>query len=69
MEPLRYLVQANLILAVLVLAYALLLRRTTRFDLNRVVLWVIVFEAICGPFAQLPSVQPEPDDRGLSQAT
>ena len=60
MKPLHYLVQANLILAVLVLAYALLLRRTTRFKLNRVVLWVIVFEAVCLPVARLPTVQPEP---------
>lgn len=60
MEALRFLVQANLILAVLVLAYALLLRRTTRFGLNRVVLWLIAFEAVCLPFARLPTVQPEP---------
>ncbi len=60
MEPLRYLVQVNLILAVLVLAYALLLRRSTRFDLNRAVLWLIAFEAVCLPFAKLPTIQPEP---------
>lgn len=60
MDLLRYLVQVNLILAVLVLAYAWLLRRTTRFDLNRAVLWVIAFEAVCLPFAKLPNIQPAP---------
>ncbi len=69
MEPLRYLVQANLVLTVLVLAYALLLRRTTRFDLNRVVLWVLVFEAVCLPFAKLPNVQTEPVRAVVNQTT
>ncbi|MCY7356746.1 MAG: hypothetical protein LH609_04625 [Rudanella sp.] len=69
MEPLRYLVQANLILTVLVLAYALVLRRTTRFDLNRAVLWVIAFEAVCLPFAKLPTVQPEPVRAVVHQTT
>lgn len=69
MEPLRYLVQANLILTVLVLAYALLLRRTTRFTLNRVVLWIIAFEAVCLPFAKLPTVQPEPVRAMVHQTT
>ncbi len=69
MELLRYLVQANLILAVMVLAYALLLRRTTRFALNRAVLWVIAFEAVCLPFAKLPTVQPEPVRAVVHQTT
>ncbi|TAE22049.1 MAG: M56 family metallopeptidase [Cytophagales bacterium] len=60
MEPLRYLVQANLVLTVLVLAYALLLRRTTRFELNRAVLLLIALDAFLLPFVELPDVQPEP---------
>jgi len=69
MERLRYLVQANLILSVLVLTYALFLRRTTRFGLNRVVLWVIAFEAVCLPFAKLPNIQPEPIRAVVNQTT
>lgn len=69
MDPLRYLVQAHLILGVLVLAYALLLRRTTRFDLNRVVLWIIALESLFLPLVKLPDMQPEPVRKVVNQTT
>jgi beta-lactamase regulating signal transducer with metallopeptidase domain len=69
MEPLRYLVQANLILAVLVMAYALLLRHTTRFHLNRMVLWGIVGATLLLPLLKLPAVQPEPVRAVVNQTT
>lgn len=67
MAPLNYVLQANLILLILVLAYSGLVGRTTRFRLNRVVLWLLVLAAISLPIARWPQVQPEPIRRAVSR--
>ncbi|WP_128547444.1 M56 family metallopeptidase [Larkinella soli] len=60
MGLLTYLLQAGFILAVLTLCYRMLLRRATRFALNRYLLWLNALLAVGLPLVELPDFRPEP---------
>ena len=60
METLRYVVLVNGLLAVVGLAYYVLLRRETFFDANRLALWLGVTGAFILPLLELPDWRPQP---------
>ena len=60
METLRYVVLANVLLAVVSVAYYALLRRETFFGLNRLILWLSVIGALLLPLLELPDWRPQP---------
>ncbi|GAB2529601.1 M56 family metallopeptidase [Spirosoma aerophilum] len=60
MEMLRYVVLVNGLLAVVSIAYYLLLRRETFFSANRLVLWLGLASALVFPVLELPDWRPQP---------
>lgn len=60
MEILRYVVLVNGLLAVVGLAYYVLLRRETFFGANRLALWLGVTGAFILPLLELPDWRPQP---------
>lgn len=60
METLRYVVLVNGLLAVVSLAYYVLLRRETFFDANRLALWVGLAGVVILPLLELPDWRPQP---------
>ncbi|UFH56221.1 M56 family metallopeptidase [Spirosoma sp. KNUC1025] len=60
METLRYVVLANGLLAVVSIAYYVLLRRETYFRTNRLALWIGVAGALLLPLLELPDWRPQP---------
>ncbi len=60
METLRYVLLANGLLAVVVLAYYGLLRRETFFGANRAALWLGLAASVGLPLVELPDYRPEP---------
>ncbi|WP_077133075.1 M56 family metallopeptidase [Spirosoma montaniterrae] len=60
METLRYVLLANGLLAVVVVAYYVLLRRETFFAANRAALWLGLTASVGLPLLQLPDYRPEP---------
>ena len=60
METLRYVVLANVLLAVVSVAYYALLRGETFFRLNRLILWLSVAGALLLPLLELPDWRPQP---------
>ncbi|GAB4030588.1 M56 family metallopeptidase [Spirosoma gilvum] len=59
METLRYVVLANGLLAVVSLAYYVLLRRETFFGANRLALWLGLAGALILPLLELPDWRPQ----------
>ncbi|WP_020597439.1 M56 family metallopeptidase [Spirosoma panaciterrae] len=59
METLRYVVLANGLLAVVSLAYFVLLRRETFFKANRLALWTGLAGALILPILELPDWRPQ----------
>lgn len=59
METLRYVVLANVLLAVVSIAYYALLRRETFFGANRLALWLGLAGALLLPLLELPDWRPE----------
>ncbi len=60
METLRYVVLVNALLAVVSVAYYVLLRRETFFKTNRLVLWMGVVATLLLPLLELPDWRPQP---------
>lgn len=60
METLRYVVLVNGLLAVVSLAYYVLLRRETFFGANRLALWLGLLSAFVLPLLELPDWRPQP---------
>ena len=60
METLRYVVLVNALLAVVSLAYYVLLRRETFFRTNRLVLWLGIVATLLLPLLELPDWRPQP---------
>ncbi|MBC3784414.1 M56 family metallopeptidase [Spirosoma utsteinense] len=60
METLRYVVLANGLLAVVSIAYHVLLRRETFFVANRLALWVGLLASFILPLLELPDWRPQP---------
>lgn len=54
METLRYILLANVLLAVVSTAYFVLLRRKTFFGANRLALWLGLIAAVTFPLMELP---------------
>lgn len=59
MEILRYVVLVNALLAVVSIAYYVLLRRETFFDANRLALWLGIAGALLLPLLKIPDWRPE----------
>lgn len=59
METLRYALLANSLLAVVSLAYYVLLRRATFFRANRLALWIGMAAALLLPLVELPDWRPQ----------
>ncbi|SOD88301.1 M56 family metallopeptidase [Spirosoma fluviale] len=60
METLRYVVLVNGLLAVVSVAFYLLLRRETFFSANRLALWLGLASAVILPLIDLPDWRPQP---------
>lgn len=60
METLRYVVLANGLLAIVSIAFYVLLRRETFFSANRLALWLGLLGAIVMPLVELPDWRPQP---------
>ncbi|MCX6214813.1 M56 family metallopeptidase [Spirosoma sp.] len=60
METLRYLVLVNGLLAVVSVAFYILLRRETFFSTNRLALWLGLASALIMPLVELPDWRPQP---------
>ena len=60
METLRYVVLANGLLAVVSIAYYVLLRRETFFGTNRLALWLGLTASLVLPLVELPDWRPQP---------
>ncbi|MFD2572523.1 M56 family metallopeptidase [Spirosoma soli] len=60
METLRYVLLANGLLAVVSIAYYVLLRRETFFEANRLALWLGLAGALVLPLLRLPDWRPQP---------
>jgi beta-lactamase regulating signal transducer with metallopeptidase domain len=67
METLRYVVLVNGLLAVVSVAYYVLLRRETFFRANRLVLWLGVLSALLLPLLELPDWRPQPVRTAMQQ--
>jgi hypothetical protein len=67
METLRYVVLANGLLAIVSLAFYLLLRRETFFGANRLALWVGLAGALLLPLIELPDWRPQPVRAAMQQ--
>lgn len=60
METLRYVVLTNALLAIMSLAYYVLLRRETFFGVNRLALWIGLAGSLFLPLLELPDWRPQP---------
>jgi beta-lactamase regulating signal transducer with metallopeptidase domain len=60
METLRYVLLANGLLAVVSIAYYVLLRRETFFGANRLALWLGLAASLVLPLLEIPDWRPEP---------
>lgn len=60
MEMLRYVLLANSLLAIVSLAYYVLLRRETFFNANRIALWLGLVASLTLPLIELPDWRPQP---------
>ncbi|MBD2756252.1 M56 family metallopeptidase [Spirosoma validum] len=67
METLRYVVLVNGLLAVVSLAYYVLLRRETYFGANRLALWAGLTCAFILPLLELPDWRPQPVRRAMQR--
>ncbi|RYF55235.1 MAG: peptidase M56 BlaR1, partial [Cytophagaceae bacterium] len=67
METLRYVVLVNGLLAVVSVAFYLLLRRETFFYTNRLVLWLGVAGSLLLPLFDLPDWRPQPIRTAMQQ--
>ena len=60
METLRYVVLVNVLLAIVSVAYYVLLRRETFFGANRLALWLGLASVLILPLLELPDWRPQP---------
>lgn len=60
MDTLRYVLLANGLLAVVSVAYYVLLRQETFFAANRLILWLGVVASFALPLLELPDLRPQP---------
>ena len=60
METLRYVVLVNGLLAIVSVAYYVLLRRETFFGANRLALWLGLVSALILPLLEIPDWRPQP---------
>ncbi|WP_420147589.1 M56 family metallopeptidase [Spirosoma sp.] len=69
METLRYIILVNTLLAVVSIAYYVLLRRETFFSLNRLALWLGLACALLFPLLELPDWRPLPVRAAMQRTT
>ncbi|GAB3892116.1 M56 family metallopeptidase [Spirosoma agri] len=67
METLRYVLLANVLLAIVSTAYFVLLRRKTFFGANRLALWLGLIAAVTFPLMELPDWRPQPVRKVMQQ--